>query len=91
MRRTLEFLKWKSASWLAKAPSSTLKTPPTSLLVLEGLTAYTFRQAEVFISLHDHFLSLWHGFTAVDGSDDQPTLIPMQGEDEMQGVDGGDI
>ena len=28
---------------------------------------------------------------AVDGSDDQLTLIPMQGEDEMQGVDGGDI
>ena len=91
MRRTLKFLKWKSTSWLAKAPSSTLKTPPTSLLVLKGFTTYTFQHAEVFVSLHDHFLSLWHSFMAVDGSDSQPMLVPMQVKDEIQGVDGRDV
>ena len=89
MRHTLKFLKWKSANWLDKASQSALKKPPPSPQLLEGLTAYTFRQADVFLSLHDHFLSLWRGFTAVDSSSDP--LIPTEIEDMMQGVDGGDI
>lgn len=90
MRRTLEFLKWRSKNWSAKA-SSALEEPSPSPLVLEGLTAYAFRQAEVFISLHNHFLSLWRGLTVAGALADQPSLIPTQTEDEMQGVDGGDI
>ena len=90
MWRTLEFLKWKSANWSAKVSLSAFKTPPPSPLVLEGLAAYAFRQADIFTSLHDHFLSLWRGFTVADASADQPPLVPTQIEDEMQGVDGGD-
>lgn len=92
MRRTLEFFKWRSANWSARASSSALKAPPPSPLVIEGLAAYAFRQADVFTSLHDHFLSLWRGFTVADASADQPPLVPAQvAEDEMQGIDGGDI
>jgi len=73
------------------ASSSALNELRPSPLVLEGLTTYAFRQAKVFLSLYNHFLSLWRGFTALDGSADQPQSIPMQIEDAMQGVDGGDI
>ena len=91
MRHTLEFLRWKSASWSAKAPSSALHKSPTSPFVLEGLAAYAFRQAEVFLSLHNHFLSLWRGFTVLGASTNQALPVPIQMEDLMQGVDGGDI
>ena len=91
MRRTLEFLKWRSASWLTKATSPALNKSPPSPLVLEGFAAYAFRQADVFLSLHDHFLSLWRSCTVIDGSADQLPPIPTQIEDMMQGVDGGDI
>ena len=90
MRRTLEFLKWKSANWSAKVSLSAFKMTPPSLLVLEGLAAYAYRQADIFTSLHDHFLSLWHGFAVADALADQPPLIPTQIEDEMQGIDRGD-
>ena len=57
----------------------------------EGLNAYAFRQAEVFMSLHNHFLSLWQGLTASSGTpDDHLTLVPMRTEEAMEGVDGGD-
>ena len=56
MRRTLEFLAWKSARWSSK----TLKVNPSlSPALSEGLTAYALRQAAVFASLRDHFSSLW--------------------------------
>ena len=91
MQRTLEFLKWKSANWLDKVSQSALKNPPPSPQVLEGLTAYAFQQADVFLSLHTHFLSLWCSFMAVDGLHDHPPLVPTEIEDAMQGVNGGDI
>ena len=88
---TLEFLKWRSTNWLDKASQSALKKPLPSPQVLEGLTAYAFQQADIFISLHDHFLSLWCSFASVDGSLDHPPLISTEIEDVMQGVDRGDI
>ena len=91
MRRTLEFLKWKSASWLAKVPSSASQKSTCSSFVLEGLAAYALRQADVFLSIHAHFLSLWSGLTALDSLADKLPPIHMQTEDAMQGVDGGDI
>lgn len=90
MRRTLEFLKWKSSRWASKTlPKSDL---PSSALH-EGLNAYASRQAAVFISLHDHFSSLWQGLKVLDNLPDQPVPIPVQSELEeaMQGVDGGDV
>jgi len=91
MRRTLEFLKWKSANWSAKASLSGFAEPPSSPLVCEGLRAYAFRQADVFLSLHDYFSSLWRGLRALKSSADQPPSAPTQLEEIMQGVDGGDV
>ena len=90
MRRTLEFLKWKSANWTAKASLSVFTKLPASPLVQEGLSAYAFRQADVYLSLHNHFLSLWRGLTALDGLATQPPSIPHT-EEAMEGVDGGDL
>lgn len=91
MQRTLEFLKWKSTNWLTKVPPSVVEKLLPSMHVLKGLTAYTFQQAEVFLSLHDHFSSLWHGLTVVVGFTNQLPSTPVQVEDEMLGIDGGDI
>lgn len=88
MRRTLEFLKWKSSNWLAKAsdtPITELHSPPD----VEGVNAYAFRQAAVFRSLRDHFFSLWRGLKVIDVSAD--TLIPTPPSvEKMMEVDGGD-
>ena len=87
MRRTLEFLTWKSARWSSK----TLKVNPSlSPALSEGLTAYALRQAAVFASLRDHFSSLWEGVEALNTSPDEPTPVPVQFEEAMQGVEGGD-
>ena len=57
----------------------------------EGLSTYAFWQADVFVSLHDHFLSLWQGFKILNNSLDQPVLVSVEFEDAMQGVNGGDV
>jgi len=88
MRRTLEFLKWKSSCWLVK--TSLKSNQSLSPALREGLNAYAFRQAEVFMSLHNHFLSLWRGLTASSAAPDHPTPVPVQTEEAMEGVDGGD-
>ena len=88
MRQTLEFLKWKSSRWAAKALELNLSFSPA---LREGMSAYAFRQAVIFESLHDHFSSLWQGLRVLGSLPDQPVLISAQFEDEMQGVDGGDV
>ena len=87
MRRTLEFLKWKSSLWVIKSLNS---TRPLSPALREGLSAYAFRQADIFRSLRNHFLSLWQGLKGLDSSLDCPAPTPTQIEEAMQGVDGGD-
>lgn len=88
MRRTLEFLKWKSSVWLAK--TSLKSNESLSPALREGLNAYAFRQAEVFMSLHDHFLSIWKGLTVPNFAPDHPAPVPVQTEEAMEGIDGGD-
>lgn len=88
MRRTLVFLKWKSSQWSTKA--SLMPHQPMSTAMREGFNAYAFRQANVYLSLHNHFRSLWGGFEALDVSTDPPAPMLTQIEEEMQGVDGGD-
>lgn len=89
MRWTLEFLKWKSSAWLSK--TSPNPDPLLSSALHEGLNAYAFRQATVFTSLHDHFLSLWRGLKILDNSSVQPALVCEHLEEVMQGIDGGDV
>ena len=87
MQQTLEFLKWQSSLWVVK----TLKFDQLLLSPFcEGLAAYAFRQADIFLSLHNHFLSLWKGFRELDGTPNHPVPAPTQTEEVMQGVEGGD-
>ena len=55
----------------------------------EGLAAYAFQLADIFLSLHNHFLSLWKGFRELNGMPDHPAPAPTQTEEVMQGVEGG--
>jgi len=86
MRRTLVYLKWRSSYWEAKA----VKSDQSSASPLcEGLNAYAFRQANVFMSIHNLFLSLWQGLKGLDNSpNSDPTRT--QTEEAMEGIDGGD-
>ena len=43
------------------------------------------------MSLHDHFLSLWKGLKGLDYSPDDQAPVPIQVEEAMQGVEGGDV
>lgn len=86
MRRTLEFLKWKSSAWAAMSSTSS----SSSSALREGLRAYALRQADVFTSLRGHFLSLWQGLRGLDVLPDHRAPVPILIEEEMQGIDGGD-
>ena len=88
MRRTLEFLKWKSSLWAAKLSGH---NHPSSSALCEGLNAYALRQADVFVSLRDHFLSLWQGLKALNNSPGCSAPTTVQIEEVMQGVEGGDV
>lgn len=87
MRRTLIFLKWKSSLWV----KSSKPIKPSSSALQEGLSAYAFRQASIFISLHDHFLSLWQGLKVLEPTPNHPAPVLVELEEAMQGVEGGDI
>ena len=89
MQRTLEFFKWKSSLWSSKASLKSEQSMTSTLR--EGLSTYAFRQANVFISLHDHFLSLWQGFKVLNNSLNQPVPVSAEFEEAMQGIDGGDV
>lgn len=87
MQRTLEYLKWRSRFWAAKPVKS---DQPTSSPLHEGLNVYAFRQADVFMSIHNHFLSLWQGLKGLDKLPDCPEPGPMQTEETMEGINSGD-
>ena len=84
MRRTLKYLRWRSSSWTTKFNQSS-RSP-----LCEGLNAYASRQADVFTSIHDHFLSLWQGLKVLNSSADILESTSTQAEDAMEGIDGGD-
>lgn len=56
MRRVLEYMSWFSDWWTSHAaPPSTAHDPFLS----EGLTAYAAKQADLRLSLRNHFETLW--------------------------------
>ena len=61
MRRVLEFLRWKSKDWFGKGYHRTIPPFATCPFQLEGLRAYSSRQAHVYSDLHNHFLGIWKG------------------------------
>jgi hypothetical protein len=56
MRRVVQFLDWRSTTWLAKADSRTSAVAPT---VLAGLSAYANKQGSVFRNLAVRFSQCW--------------------------------
>jgi hypothetical protein len=87
MRRTLKFLDWKSSLWTSKS----LMSDRSALASLnEGLNAYAFRQAYVFMSLHDNFLSLWQGLKVLSNTFNHLTPVSVETEELMEGIEGGD-
>ena len=61
MRRTLEFLKWRSGGWFQKGRADTISSLTACPYRLEGLRAYMCQQANVFCDIHNHFLGIWKG------------------------------
>lgn len=61
MRRTLEFLRWKSKDWICKGDDRIVSPLATCPFQLEGLRAYSSRQAHVYANLHNHFSGIWRG------------------------------
>lgn len=61
MRRVLKFLKWKSRSWLGKGSDEVISSFTSCPLQLEGLRAYTYRQADIFGDIHNHAWGIWEG------------------------------
>lgn len=88
MQRTLKFFEWKSSLWSSKA--SLEPDQSSSSALREGLIAYASRQADIFMSLHNRFQSLWQGLEVLDGASDQPAPVSAQFDEAMQGVEGGD-
>ena len=84
MWRTLGYLKWRSLFWTMKFNRSS-QSP-----LCEGLNVYAFRQADVFTSIHDHFLSLWQGLKVLNSSPDILESTATQTEDMMEGINGRD-
>ena len=56
MRRTVQFLKWKSGDWLAKVNSRTGTATPA---IRSGLSAYANKQSAVFHNLAVQFCQHW--------------------------------
>ena len=61
MRRVLVFLKWRSNDWFQKGGTAAISLLTTCPHLLEGLRAYSWRQAQVFRDIHNHFLGIWKG------------------------------
>jgi len=84
---TLKYLMWRSLSWATKSVKSDQSAPSP---LREGLNVYAFWQADIFTSIHDHFLSLWQGLKGLNNSPSIPEPSPPQTEEAMEGIDGGD-
>ncbi|KAJ8468439.1 hypothetical protein ONZ45_g17240 [Pleurotus djamor] len=58
MRRTIAYLEWKRMEWYRTSANGRRSTCPH---LNEGLGAYGYRQAAVFLALKDKFISMWAG------------------------------
>jgi hypothetical protein len=58
MRRVLEYMSWFANWWTSHTavPSSSMAHDP---YLMEGLTAYAAKQADLRLSLRNHFEMLW--------------------------------
>ena len=62
MRRTLEFFKWKSRWWLTLQNSRADSVTPPDPQIQHGLQAYAHRQAVMYSSLVETYVSHWRNF-----------------------------
>ena len=56
MRRVLEYMSWFANWWTSHA---VVHSMAHDQYLTEGLTAYAAKQANLRLSLHDHFKMLW--------------------------------
>lgn len=90
MRRVLEFLKWKSRDWSRKGSADFTFALATCPYQLEGLRAYAFRQANVFCSIHNHFLGIWKGLELPQEHLAEP-IHPTDLDSDALELDGDDL
>jgi hypothetical protein len=84
MRRVLAYLDWQAGWWLVQGERWD-GLPPDRL---EGLRAYSHRQADIRRALHGHFKHMWRyvdeyvrlGVSAIDG-EEEPTVDDDDDED----------
>lgn len=62
MVRVTRFLMWRSDEWAAKPKMASWGA--MSEMRSEGYTAYAKRQAALYLSVQQHFMSLWGGVPA---------------------------
>jgi len=90
MRRTLEFLDWRSKDWLRKGDHQVISSLAICPFQLEGLCAYACRQAGIFGKIHDHFLGIWKGLELPREHLTEPFNRADLGFDAME-VDGDNV
>ena len=86
MRRVLAFLAWKSDDWLQKGDTNLITSLSSCPYQLEGLRAYSYRQANIFTDLHNHFLSVWKGLEQLREYPTE-TIFPVDLNMELDGDD----
>lgn len=89
MRRVLAFLEWKSDDWLQKGDLPTISSLTDCPLQLEGLRAYSCRQANIFTDIHNHFLSIWKGLELPREHLVEP-VYPLNLNSDVMQLDGDD-
>ena len=87
MRRVLAYLGWKSDDWLQKGRTTIISSLSSCPYQLEGLRAYSCRQANIFADIHNHFLNIWRG---LERPPEYPTTTahPLDSNSDLMELDG---
>ena len=90
MRRVLAYLGWKSDDWLQKGSTPIVSSLSSCPHQLEGLRAYSCRQANIFTDIHNHFLGIWRG---LENSREHPTetTYSIDLNSDLMDLDGDDV
>ena len=91
MRRTLEFLDWRSKDWHRKGDHQVISSLAICPFQLEGLSAYACRQADIFRKMHEHFLGIWRGLEQPREHLNEPLSRADLSFDAIMEVDGDNV
>jgi hypothetical protein len=81
MRRVLEYMSWFANWWTSHAavPSKSIAHDP---YLSEGFTAYAAKQADLRLSLRNHFQILWENVQTWLGANEVPGMDSMSDHDD---------